>query len=555
VGANRKNGTANRPSKFHLKFPVPPTGDRIRVAVVYPGPAPEGASSLAVHHLVRLFCAHGLGAAEPVFAPVGAGRPRGHVTNRPLADFDLLAFSLAFEEQWVSLPHLLERSGIPVRGTERGGNHPVVLAGGVACRLNPRPGLSFLDALVPGDAEPVVGPILEALEASRGLSRRELFTALGLIDGMLVRPFTAGPVAARWHDAGPPAAQLGEPTGSEFDRMFLVETGRGCPAGCRFCALGFSRRPPVSYPAEDIVRAAEPGIARGLPIGLVGAGLSRHPQLEVIMEQLARAGSDLSPASLDPQVILSEAGPSLLAGLGRSQQRSVTLAPEAGSARLRRVINKPADDDVLPEAVRRLAAAGVVHLKLYLMFGLPGERTEDLDAIVDLVGGAREALLSVHRSRGGTGKVSVSLNPFVPKPHTPFELEPMPELAELKRRRDRIASGLRRLGGISLAGISPRRALLQCWLTRACEDAAGLLETCRGRWPPPGGLLRAQAGHWQALVTQPWPDGREPPWRLVRPGIAGELLLSERARASQARTSGACRAQRCPTCAACSGLT
>ncbi len=501
---------------------------------------------------MRLVNEHPLGACEPVF--FDGGTPAGFVTGRPLGSFDVLAFSLSFEEQFVLLPHILTTAGVPIWAHERQSRDPMVIAGGVACRLNPRPIVPFLDAFVAGDAEPVMAPFLERLADCMGSDRTRCLWQLQSIDGLWVSN-SPGKVTALWHDGGPPASQIVSASGAGFDDVLLVETGRGCPAGCRFCALGFSRRPPVFYSAEQVLEASMPGIHRGQRIGLVGASLGRHPELATMVQMLSAHGADLTPASLDPMVLGSSVGQSLLQALEHGHQRSITIAPEAGSSRLRKLINKPFEDHVLLDAVDRLGRSGVIHLKLYLMYGLPTEQEQDLADMISLVGQVRKAMLGAHRQRGGTGRISVSLNPFIPKPHTPFRNEYMPTLGELKKRRELLFAGLRKLGGIKVSGISPRRALFQCLLDRLDESAADMLSHCKGSWPPASGLLRRSFPHWEQLVNGSLQTQHDHPDPMVDVGVSDWLLQRERDRAYAERTTAACCAQRCPGCAACSGLT
>ncbi len=223
--------------------------------------------------------------------------------------------------------------------------------------------------------------------------------------------------------------------------------------------------------------------------------------------------------------------------------------------RLRRVINKPFEPETLERAVRLLGEAGVIHLKLYLMYGLPHEQDEDLHAMVEMVSRVRRWLLAAHRGRGGTGRLNISLNPFVPKPHTPFECEPMPELSELRRRRDLIIPALRRLGGVRVTGFGPRQAALQCLLDRADESAAELLVDCRGRWPPPAGLLRERVPDMAERVHGSIGADWHAPWRMVDVGVDPDLLDRERERAAAGRTSDPCGPDRCGACGGCKGLT
>ncbi len=524
----------------------------LRLAAVHPAPPEEGLASLAIHALCALAEAAGVG-AEPVFLPARPGeRPRGHLSGLPAGEFDLWAVSAAFEEQWPTLPWLLTRAGVPARAAARDHRHPIVLLGGVAARLNPAPVLPFIDLLAPGDAEAILPALLERLEAGRGAGREALLDSLRGLAGLAVRPFEGPPVACVFTAPARPIVEQLPRGRSLLPDMLLVETGRGCPAGCRFCAIGYTRRPPMFFPPAAILEAVGAASAPGRRVGLVGASLGRHPGLGELLEGLLGQGLDLSPASLDPAVLAGPEGPRLAAALARGAQRTVTLAPEAGTERLRRVIHKGFADAELEAAVRRLGEAGVLHLKLYMMYGLPTEADEDLDAAAALVGRARAWLDAAHRGRGGTGRVSVSLNPFVPKPRTPFELEPMPRADDLRRRRGRLFSALGRSGGVRPGGMGVRRAILQALLTRADPGCATLLEACQGRWPPPAGLLAALAPDLEDRVHAPWPAGRPVPWGAVETGVSPAFLLAERARALQGLPGPACApGGACRACGAC----
>jgi radical SAM superfamily enzyme YgiQ (UPF0313 family) len=462
-------------------------GGRLSVAVVYLGPAREGMASLALHKIHQLVNQHPRALCERVF--LQGPRPRSVESRRLLSSFDLLAFSVAFEEQWVLLPQMLKSAGIPPRHRDRNQSHPLVLVGGIAARLNPAPASQFADLVVGGDAECVLPEILERLEQGRGESREKLLAALSGFGG-----------DPRYENSGAPVAQRIFDPPSSFNRMVLVETGRGCPAGCRFCAVAHARRPPVFFPAAAVLEAAREGVAVVKRVGLVGASLSRHPDLLEMVEGLAESGADFSPASLGVSVLAGPDGKRLLKHLEKSRQRTVTLAPETGSKRLQKLIGKPLVEDAFEQAVCGLGEAGVLHLKLYFLYGLPREEEPDLQDSIDLVARARKWLLSGQRSRGRTGRLTVSINPFVPKPHTPLGDEPMPKLAELRARRKMLSAGLRRLGGVSVSGLSPRAAIWQCLLDRGDQKLCDLLERADGRWPPPSSLVADVIPGWRELV-------------------------------------------------------
>ena len=311
-------------------------GGRLSVAVVYPGQAREGMASLALHGIHQLVSDYPRALCERVFFQETP--PRSVESRRLLSSFDLLAFTVAFEEQWVLLPKMLKSAGIPPRFEERHEAHPVVLVGGFAARLNPAPVGKFADIITGGDAECVLPDILEHLEQRGGEGREELFSALAGIEGVSVRSGQGLPAVVRYENAGGPVAQRIFDPPSSFKGMVLVETGRGCPAGCRFCAVAHARRPPVFFPAGDVLDAAREGMALGKKVGLVGASLSRHPEFLQMVEGLAECGADVSPASLGAGVLAGAAGERLLTHLEKSKQRTITLAPETGSKRLQKVI-------------------------------------------------------------------------------------------------------------------------------------------------------------------------------------------------------------------------
>jgi radical SAM superfamily enzyme YgiQ (UPF0313 family) len=529
---------------------------RVRIAIVYPGSMSEGVASLAIHGLGRLINKlPGVSAEHFFWSNQANQQPSSLESKAKLSDFDLLAFSVSFEEQFVLIPHILSQAGIDPLWKNRHAANPIVLVGGVAARLNPRPILPFIDLLVVGDAEDTLPAILERLDQTRGQDREKVYQQLAELAGVGVRLGDDQQIEVCWAQNPKPVAQLGRRPESHFKDMYLLETGRGCPAGCRFCAVSYSRRPPLFFSVEQIVEAAQEGLELGLKIGLVGASLARHPQLLDIIDQLSSAGADFSPASLDARIIASPMGIDLVDFLAKSKQKTVTIAPESGSQRLRKLVNKPLDPAELECAVSRLGGAGIVHLKLYLMYGLPTEEQADLEETVELVSQVHHWFLGAQKSRGKAGRLVVSINPFVPKPHTPFGLEPMNSLAVLKKKKRYLDKNLKKIPNVDVSGFSPRLAMLQCLIDRGDESLSKVLLKSAGTWPPSTKLLHELLPNWKNLVSETWSPERLPPWRISNVKVDPGLLDRENDWGHQQIVTQACDPDKCGSCGSCSGLT
>ena len=256
---------------------------------------------------------------------------------------------------------------------------------------------------------------------------------------------------------------------SVFGDMFLVEASRGCQWGCRFCAAGFMYRP-IRYRApEMLIAEAERGLGERKVIGLVGAEMASVPGVADIASAVVDRGGRLSPSSLKADCI----SPALASALARGGNQSVTVAPEAGSERMRKVINKNLTEAEILHAAEMMLGEGVGNLKFYFMIGLPEERDEDVLAIADLVA---KVLERARARRTRIGSVTVSLNPFVPKPWTPFQWDPMQDARSIKRKVAMLRQRLARLGQVELDAESPREAYFQTMVSRGDRRVSGILE-------------------------------------------------------------------------------
>ncbi len=487
-------------------------GGRLPIVLAYPNSYAVGMSSLAVHTLYRGLNALPGVACERTFAwfdqPLPPNAPLLTVeSQKPVREAAVLAISVPFEMDYVNVVAMLRRVPVPVRAEERQEGDPLILLGGPAVSANPLPLAPIADAIVIGEAEPILGALVEVFRAGWARRRAETLEALAALPGVYVGALHDGhrPVQRLWLenlDEFPAATRIIAPR-AEFGDMFLIEISRGCLRGCRFCLAGQWYRPMRERSLESILAQAQEGL-RYLPkIGLVGAAVSDYSQIEALVARLREMGAAISVSSLRvhplPMVLLD--------ALAESGSRSLTLAPEAGSERLRRAIRKGVSHEHILYAAE--AARGrFASLKLYFMIGLPGETDEDIEAIVQVVS---EVVHIFQR------EVVVNVTPFVPKAHTPYQREAMAPAEVLEARIARLREGCRALHVIFRAeGLSEAR--LQGVLARGDRRVGEVLASLPV--PTTRGLAQAIARAGLAMddYLRARPEGAPLPWEFIQLG-------------------------------------
>ncbi len=511
-------------------------GDHLSFALAFPNAYRLGMSNLGFQLVYRLLNQRDDTVCERVFLPEPADQEehvRSHTplfayeSERPIQEFDVIGFSVSFELDYLNVLKMLELAGLPLLAADRDENYPLVMMGGPAPWVNPEAVAPFVDVFVIGEAEGLTDLFIPLLRdyaaAGRQRSKLDLLRRLSTLQGIYVpalydvRYHDHGAVAEivprddapfpvrRWVARDLPRYDTSAPIrtpNTEFSGMLLAETARGCGQGCRFCFAGYAYRPVRYTPPEQLeAEFARHQAESDAPfrVGLVGSSLTDHKQLVQITTSLARQASGVSLASLRADN-LSEA---VACAIGEAGQKTVTIAPETGSERLRYVARKHVTDEDVLTAARRCAAAGVERLKLYYIIGLPCEREEDLLAIADLSAGVARA--------GNFRKVTLTLHPFVVKPHTAYQWAGAAVPAEMERRLRAVGKAVRRADArLEFTVDSVRGSHVQGVLATADRRVADTLIA-----------VHRNGGNWKAAFRE---TGLDPDWYSCRPRSYEEVL-------------------------------
>ncbi len=396
-------------------------------------------------------------------------------SRRPVAETGVIIFSISFERDYLNLVTLLEQAGLAPLAKDRTKDQPLVLVGGVTTFINPLPLFPLVDGFLLGEGESQIPLLIDALIENQDQNRQNLLEKLAQVPGFLLAEF---PVRqnitlprAEINDFVPRTFIAGAGT-QVFADTLLVEVNRGCPRGCRFCAAGFVYRPFRNRSLDCVKQAIRDGAELGLKkVGLVGSALGDYPDLTSLCSWLVEEGFLFSFSSLRIDTIDDR----LLELLQDGGVKSITIAPEAGSERLRRAMRKGLSEEVILAQAARMAAAGIGRLKLYFLIGLPQETQADIEAIVELVKEIKKVMLAARSRPQLNIALNVSINPFVPKPHTPMQWAPFAPINELKKKQKFLARELRRPGGIEIEMESPVNAGWQALLSRGGPELAPIL--------------------------------------------------------------------------------
>lgn len=471
-----------------------------KVAIVYPNTYFVGMSNLGLHIIYEEINLRNDSVCERIFLPEKkeleaydkTKTPLMSVeTQRPMHQFDVVAFDVTFEMDYFHIPLMLRHGRVPIMGKDRTEFDPIVIAGGPCATFNPEPFADFIDAFIIGEGEGIVSRVLDIIRDGKmeGLDRHAILRQLANISGVYV-PSLYVPIYSDdgefkgYHIAeGAPKTikrhfemltSGGETVVAtnytEFGAMYIIEVARGCGRHCRFCMAGYCFRVPRVRPLEILKEGVDRAEKLGKKVGLMGAAISDYPEVDELVTYIRSKDMRYSCASLRADSLTQ----AVVDGLADSGQKTITIAPETGSERLRRVINKGISEEHLQNAATLSAKSGIQHMRLYIMIGLPTETDEDIEAIVGLAERTQAHMAEV----GCKGRLTLSINPFIPKPFTPFQWMAMDNQKTVEKKLQYIKKALQKNRRIEVLVESPKEAYIQGILARGDRRLGAVLAAC-----------------------------------------------------------------------------
>lgn len=486
-------------------------------------------------------------------------------------DFDMIAFSISFEPDYLHVAALLRYFGVPLDSKHRGDGHPLILAGGSAVFINPEPLADIVDVFFIGEGEGLAGKFFNLYLKTPWDDPRDLLNQAAIQPGVYVPRFyhpqyEDGEFAGFRVEPGLPARIVRHWTekseelcthseihngASTFKDMALMEVTRGCIWACRFCTAGFIYRPPRLPDLDRTYQSLENSLQKAehsaSTIGLVGPSVTDHPDLVGLARRITAEGKKLSFSSLRMETLTDE----LVNLILQSGQKTLTVAVDAPSERMRDVVNKAATDAFIIEKCRFLTEKGILHLKIYSIIGLPGEEDEDIDQFIALVENVMGVYVEACRKRGNIGNVTIGLSPLIPKPGTPFQWHPMERVKSLKKKFMQVRKALGKIPHLKMSFGSPNEAYLQTYLSRGDRRLLDFFKTYLNNHHDSKAALSEYREQVDQMVYRQFGRDDFLPWDIVDHGYKNHFLWQDYQRGLRQKHTPICDTATCKICGLC----
>lgn len=560
---------------------ITPSGGRHSVALAFPNTYYVGMSNLGFQTIYRFFNILNDVTCERVFLPDPLEEKRHNdfliplltlETQKPVEHFEIIAFSITYENDYINILKILQMANIPLIASDRTEKCPLIIAGGISASINPEPIAPFIDLFIIGEAEAVLNNFWEIYSKTRkeNMPREKVLSTLSSIPGIycpaLYKPeYNASgrlksfthlkdkahkKIKRQWTSnnlASVACSSIITPL-TEFKDMALIETGKGCGRGCRFCVAGFISRPPRHHPSDRLIKQSIQLANKHKKIGLVGAAISDIPGINALCAALKLLPVSVSVSSLRADSISTD----IINLLASSGHKTLTIAPEAGSQRLRNIINKNITEKDIFNACSMIFEAGVLNLKLYFLIGLPNETKEDIDEIIILIQTIKDIMLNKCRGKKRIGTITISINPFIPKPFTPFQWEPFEDIRSLEKKINHIRTGLSKETNIKLHIEAPKKSYFQAALARGDRRCASILlkmhEQKSSNWKKAAKECDINLDFYvyRKIMTD-----ELLPWDFIDHGIDKNFLIKEWQKSFHERLTPPCNIDKCRACGVC----
>jgi radical SAM superfamily enzyme YgiQ (UPF0313 family) len=485
-------------------------------------------------------------------------------TGKSLPSFDLIAASISFEPDIINFLKILYQAKIPLTREERDSSRPFIIAGGIGVFPNPEPLSDFIDAFIIGEGEKVIDEFLnvyinEYIE-KRNIKDKKFKTLIELnkIKGVYIPKFFTPhynsddsikkinihkkktKIEKRYNcSLNFNTASCFLTPLSQFSNTFLIEIGRGCGRGCRFCLAGFAYRCPRFRTNKQIVPLIREALKHTDKIGLLGASLSDYKELNKLCAEILSQKGTFSLSSLRPDILTKK----LIKYITKSGQKSITIAPETGSERLRKVINKNISDDIIYQKIKETAELGIKKIKLYFLIGLPTENEKDIDMTIQMIKNIKKKITST-----GNIKLIINISPYIPKPWTPFQWVKMEEKKILKKRIEKIKKAVVKLKTTEIRTASIKEAVWQALISRG-DRRTGIILKELVKADSYNTVLRKHKKYLEDIIYRSRLKEEIFPWDILDMGVSKDFLWKEYQKALKEKTTPPCPDEReCGRC-------